>query len=264
MDEKGFLIGVLSKSKRVFSKAKWERREVREALQDGSREFITVLACICADGTSLEPSVIFAGKQGLRSAWVEDVEAGEHEVFFSNPPTGWSNDDIGFSWLEQVFDRVTKEKAGRGWRLLILDGHGSHLTQKFKDYCELNRIFLLVFPPHSTHSLQPLDVVMFSPLSGKYSQNLEAYLYQTTGLVPVTKGDFFPLFWDAYNASFTPENILKSFKVVGISSPDASPVLNRFIPLPSPQDEVPKLADVGDGGSWTQLRKLYYLAIKDT
>jgi hypothetical protein len=264
MDEKGFLIGVLSKSKRVFSKAKWERREVREALQDGSREFITVLACICADGTSLEPSVIFAGKQGLRSAWVEDVEAGEHEVFFSNTPTGWSNDDIGFSWLEQVFDRVTKEKAGRGWRLLILDGHGSHLTQKFKDYCELNRIFLLVFPPHSTHSLQPLDVVMFSPLSGKYSQNLEAYLYQTQGLVPVTKGDFFPLFWDAYNASFTPENILKSFEVVGISPPDASPVLNRFISPPSPQDGVPKLADVGDGGSWTQLRKLYYLAIKDT
>jgi hypothetical protein len=68
MDEKGFLIGVFSKSKRVFSKAKWERREVREALQDGSREFITVLACICADGTSLEPLVTFSGKQGLRSA----------------------------------------------------------------------------------------------------------------------------------------------------------------------------------------------------
>jgi hypothetical protein len=105
---------------------------------------------------------------------------------------------------------------------------------------------------------------MFSPLSGKYSQNLEAYLYQTQGLVPVTKGDLFPLFWDAYNASFTPENILKSFEVVGISPPDASPVLNRFISPPSPQDGVPKLADVGDGGSWTQLRKLYYLAIKDT
>ena len=97
MDEKGFLIGILSKSKRVFSKAKWDRREVREALQDGSREFITVLACICADGTSLEPSVIYAGKSGLRSAWVEDVEVGDHQVFFSNSPTGWSNDDIGFS-----------------------------------------------------------------------------------------------------------------------------------------------------------------------
>jgi hypothetical protein len=81
IDEKGFLLGQLSKSKRVFSKAKWDRREVREALQDGSREFITVLACVCGNGTSLEPSVIFAGKSGLCSAWVEAVEEGKHEVF---------------------------------------------------------------------------------------------------------------------------------------------------------------------------------------
>jgi hypothetical protein len=90
---------------------------------------------------------------------------------------------------------------------------------------------------------------MFLPLSGKYSQNLEAYLNQTQGLVPVTKGDFFPLFWDAYNGSFIPENILKSLEVVGISLPDASLVLNQFISPPSSQDRVPKLADIGDGGS---------------
>jgi hypothetical protein len=41
--------------------------------------------------------VIFAGKQGLGNVWVEDVEAGEHEFFFSNTPTGWSNDNIRFS-----------------------------------------------------------------------------------------------------------------------------------------------------------------------
>jgi hypothetical protein len=53
-------------------------------------------------------------------------------------------------------------------------------------------------------------------------------------------------------------------EVVGISLPDASLVLNQFISPPSSQDGVPKLADIGDGGSWTQFRKLYYLAVKDT
>jgi hypothetical protein len=67
MDEKGFLIGILAKSKRVFSKASWERKGVTEALQNGSREGITVLACICADGTSLEPAISHEGKSGLRS-----------------------------------------------------------------------------------------------------------------------------------------------------------------------------------------------------
>jgi hypothetical protein len=156
MDKKGFLLGQLSKSKRVFSKAKWDRREVREALQDGSREFITVLACVCGDSTSLEPLVIFAGKSGLCSAWVEAVEEGKHKVFFRNSLTGWSNDELGFRWLKQVFNRVTNEKAGRGWRLLILNGHGSHVTMEFQEFCIANRIYLLIFPPIQPTACSPL------------------------------------------------------------------------------------------------------------
>jgi hypothetical protein len=49
-------------------------------------------------------------------------------IFVTSSPTGWSNDDIGVAWLELVFDRFTKEKAGRCWRLLLLDGLGSHIT----------------------------------------------------------------------------------------------------------------------------------------
>ena len=42
MDEKGFLIGVIGRSKRIFSKAMWDRKEVIVALQDGNREWITL------------------------------------------------------------------------------------------------------------------------------------------------------------------------------------------------------------------------------
>ena len=62
MDEKGFLIGLIGRSKRVFSRRQWEKKEVRASLQDGSREFLTVLACCCADGSSLPPSLIYAAK----------------------------------------------------------------------------------------------------------------------------------------------------------------------------------------------------------
>ncbi|KAI1676783.1 Tc5 transposase DNA-binding domain containing protein [Pyrenophora tritici-repentis] len=53
MDEKGFLIGLIGRSKRIFSRRQWEKKEVRASFQDGSREFLTVLACCCADGSSL-------------------------------------------------------------------------------------------------------------------------------------------------------------------------------------------------------------------
>jgi hypothetical protein len=71
-----------------------------------------------------------------------------------------------------VFDRHTKAKARRGWRLLILDGHGSHVTADFIDFCDANRILLALFLPYSTYSLQPLDVVLFSPLSTNYAKKL--------------------------------------------------------------------------------------------
>jgi hypothetical protein len=93
-----------------------------------------------------------------------------------------------------VFDRHTAAKARRQWRLLILDGHGSHLTPKFLEYCDAHRIFLMIFPPHSTHSLQPLDVVLFAPLSRHYTKELTHYLQQTPGLTRITKRDFYSNF----------------------------------------------------------------------
>jgi hypothetical protein len=37
MDEKGFMIGVTTRTKHVFSRRKWEKKEVRASLQDGNR-----------------------------------------------------------------------------------------------------------------------------------------------------------------------------------------------------------------------------------
>jgi hypothetical protein len=203
MDEKGFLIGILGRSKRVFSKRQWEKKEVKAALQDGSREWITVLASVCADGTAIPPGLIYASaNSSLQKTWVANINTLEHNVFVSSSPSGWSNNNLGVTWLKQVFDRHTKEKArrGRDYRLLILDGHGSHVTKAFINYCHEHRILLCILPPHSTHTLQPLDVVVFKPLSSAYSLELTKYLHRGQGLVPVKKGDFFPLFWKAWQS----------------------------------------------------------------
>ena len=143
---------------------------VRQARQDGNREWVSLLAAICADGTALPRGIIFASKNStIQSRWVADIEPGRHLVHLASSPTGWTNNDLGLTWLEQVFDRYTKEKARRKYQLLIVDGHGSHLTKKFLEYCHQNRIIVAILPPHSTQTLQPLDVVCFKPLSSYYS-----------------------------------------------------------------------------------------------
>jgi len=59
MDEKGFLVGILLKMKRVFSRRLYEQGTIKQLIQDGNREWITTIACICADGTSLTPALIY-------------------------------------------------------------------------------------------------------------------------------------------------------------------------------------------------------------
>ena len=62
----------------------WEQKEVKAALQDGSRAWITLLACVCADGSALPPGLIYeAANKAIQSDWVEDIKAGKHNVFIT-------------------------------------------------------------------------------------------------------------------------------------------------------------------------------------
>jgi hypothetical protein len=86
MDEKGFMMGITGRSKRVFSKRQWERNQVRDTLQDGSREWVTLLAAICADGGVLPPGLIYQSKScELRPDWVAHIEPGKHDMFVTVP-----------------------------------------------------------------------------------------------------------------------------------------------------------------------------------
>ena len=59
MDEKGFMIGVLGKTKRVFDKVLHKQRRFKQASHDGNRDWVTAIGAICADGTTLPPAVSF-------------------------------------------------------------------------------------------------------------------------------------------------------------------------------------------------------------
>jgi hypothetical protein len=196
MDEKGFLIRILVKGLRIFLKQKYiTGGGFKQRLQDGNCEWITLIACICADGTSLLLGLIYQALTGnIQGSWLQDFNPELYSCFFASSASGWTNDDLGYAWLTNIFDRETKDKARRGWRLLILDDHGSHLTMKYINYCDTNRILLITYPPYSTYLLQPLDVGIFSPLSTAYSKNLEEFLHKSMGLSHITKQDFFCLF----------------------------------------------------------------------
>jgi hypothetical protein len=81
MDEKGFMLGVVGRSKRIFSKPLYEDGKRRGTIQDGSREWITLLACICADGSYLEPALIYQSTSGsIQDSWLQALDHETHQV----------------------------------------------------------------------------------------------------------------------------------------------------------------------------------------
>src|SRR5947209_8365778 len=83
-DEKGFTMGIINRSKRVFTKDRRKSGQLVGSLQDSNRTWITLLACICQDMTPLPPFLIYQGKEGgFRDTWCEDVDPKHHMAFFT-------------------------------------------------------------------------------------------------------------------------------------------------------------------------------------
>ena len=65
------------------------------ASQDSSQEFLSLLACICADGTKLLPLLIYQGdSHDLQDLWVQDFNEGD-QVYFAATANGWSCGQLG-------------------------------------------------------------------------------------------------------------------------------------------------------------------------
>lgn len=125
--------------------------------------------------------VIFPGKRiqlGWKKAWPEAV--------YAVSENGWTDNEIGLAWLSKVFHPETVKIGGR--RLLLIDGHASHVSVEFIEFCWAVNIVPLCLPPHTTHYLQPLDVGCFAPLDRAYRTQLDKR--NKMGVVEITKLDF--------------------------------------------------------------------------
>jgi len=201
IDEKGFFISVVKRSKRLFTKALWASKEARTTVQDSNTEWSTLLVCVCVSGEAPPSALVHPGVFGIQSGWVDTVEAHKHQVFLSHSVSSGTNDEMELSWLQNVFHRIMRERAARDYRLLLLDGHSSHVARECLEYCDAHRVLRTKFFSHATHSFQPLDVVVFAPLERHYSSELDGHLQRPLGLTRVQTRDFFALFWAAWGTT---------------------------------------------------------------
>ena len=153
-------MGVISTAKVVTAAEKART----DSIQPGNREWVTVIESVQSTGHILPPLIIFKGVMHHQS-WYESLPSDWRIGVSEN---GWTTDEIGLIWLKEHFDPYTQGRTVGKYRLLILDGHGSHVTAEFDQYCQQNHIIVLCMPPYSSYLLQPLDVSCFSVLKKSY------------------------------------------------------------------------------------------------
>ncbi|TVY62599.1 hypothetical protein Focb16_v004339 [Fusarium oxysporum f. sp. cubense] len=92
-------------------------------------------------------------------------------------------------WLKEVYLPQTQPADESDARLIILDGHGSHVSDEWMATCFLNNVYYCYLPTHCSHGLQPLDNGVFNASKAAYRKELQK-LTSLTDSAPVDKVNF--------------------------------------------------------------------------
>ena len=143
----------------------------------------------------------------------------------------WMSDNHAYELLTTLFEPETRRNDGKR-RLLLLDGHGSHLIVKFIAFCLNKNIDLVVLPPHTSHILQPLDVGVFSPLKRALLAEIEKLFCLDTQRI--LRYEWTEAYITARNRAFIPRSIESSFRASGIYLLSPITILSTLrIPTPT-------------------------------
>lgn len=220
-DETGFAMGLIAATK-VVTRSNMPGKP--HLIQPGNREWVTTIECINSRGWSIPSTIIFKGKVHIEGWFDEALLPRDWRIEMSS--NGWTTDEIGLRWLQKVFIPATNGRTRGGYRLLILDGHGSHLTPQFDKACKDNNIVALCMPPHSSHLLQPLDVGCFGPLKTAYGGIITKRVADE--IYHIDKMDFLNAYPNSHQTVFTPQNIQSGFAAAGIQPFNPNRVLEKL------------------------------------
>lgn len=229
MDETGFRVGcgvshlvvTLSPNRRIL------------ITDPDNRDFITSAECINGVGGSIKSFLILKGVNIL-DKWALQNDL-DDEVTLATSDSGYSNDVLALEWLKHFDKQSSKRQKGR-FRLLIMDGYGSHLTYEFWKYATQKDIILFRLPPHSTHFTQPLDVGLFQPMKHYHAEAVDNAI--RLGDADFSRQDFLAAFNQFRIKTFKPSSILSAWRKTGLIPYNPEIVLEKIRPKDVPQMRV--------------------------
>lgn len=128
---------------------------------------ITFVECVSINGRVILPLAILPNKVFLPWFHLNQV-LDEYQT--AHLEARYNNLELALLQLD-YFYKHTQNKNKK--RILLLDGHKSHINAEFLDKAEALCILILALLLHSIHLIQLLDVRVFQSLKGAYSRVVE-------------------------------------------------------------------------------------------
>ncbi|KAL9565628.1 hypothetical protein ACKAV7_009810 [Fusarium commune] len=92
-----------------------------------SRTWTSFIEAVTATGRLLKPGIIFKGKE-LQQQWFIDELKEVADWYYITSDNGWTDNHIAIEWLREVYLPQTQPEDESDARLIILDGHRSHVS----------------------------------------------------------------------------------------------------------------------------------------
>lgn len=222
-----------SPSKRLLRTGKASTSQIREVTFSYTHR-ITMLACVCADGTWTDPLFVIKGEDveyrlidDCNNRWkIETI----HDClppgarYTTRKDTATVDRKNFIAWAREFVEAVKDKTVGGRKVLLTYDGHRSHLSAAVLGILRKGGVLAYCLPAHTSGKTQPLDVGLYGPFKNYLNREVKraAQIYETDTF------EFFDLLHmitRAFSSAFVPHNIENAFKSPGLFPVDPSKLL---------------------------------------
>ena len=139
------------------------RRNVPSLTSADTGKTHSILACVSASGQVIPPFMVYPRKRPVP----EKLREGAYpNIVFHVSDNGWMRKELFFEWFKLFVQMIPPLRPV----LLVLDGHGSHITIEVIEYAQSNEIHLLCLPSYTSDILQPLDDGVFKSFKTFFSK----------------------------------------------------------------------------------------------
>lgn len=160
LDEEGHSAQADSKTIPVIVPESYDKEVTYPINKEEKR--ITFLGCISGSGDYLKPLIITPRKTVPMNLLATNVV---QKIKLSQSDSGFITEKLFMEWFDNVFlthiRNLRREFHDDGPAVLFLDGATAHAYDRLTEKCAENNIKVFLFPAHSSHLVQPLDLVVF-------------------------------------------------------------------------------------------------------